>query len=470
MCRFIVKCDVSGIQNFIFDVPSDGAARQLKARSFRVIAITEIAYRYLVDKFSNDEGIYKGGGNFYAYFEAEENSLKQAIKEFQKEFFTESLFPIFAFVQTTGNFKEDMEKVAEKANLAKFQRPFQTEPLFFKPHASSQYEDFSEKLFKSEGFIIEKKTDTDNPFSKGGCTFILKNDQKQFKDKILNKIPKNKSDRITDFSEIAQKATGDKKIAALTIDVDNLNSLFRNKERDEYKNNSESLTCFFEEKSYQILKEDIDNELVYPLFAGGDDFFLIGAWSKILEIAVTINEEFSSFADKKGFSNTTLSAGVVIVSPKFPTIRMAEEAENALKTAKNNGKNGICVFGEVLKWEDFKKAKEIALKLKEFVDKDELPRNLLHRLQSSELGFTSLQEQKAGKINFPRVHRLMYYLRNVEKDSEVEKYLKVIFEEYKNALLKNFLKKAEVNPALYVVAARWAEMLTKSQNDSENKD
>jgi CRISPR-associated protein Csm1 len=190
----------------------------------------------------------------------------------------------------------------------------------------------------------------------------------------------------------------------------------------------------------------------------------VGAWDKILETACLIQNNFQNFVKDKNLPNT-LSAGVVIVSPKFPMVRMAEEAENALKTAKNNGKNGICIFGEVLRWNEFEQACKIAYELKRFVEADELPRNILHRLQSSELGFTSLQEQKAGKINFPRVHRLKYYLRNIDKNAPAHSYLEQLFENYKNALLTHFLKKPNApNPALYVVAARWAELLTKSAN------
>lgn len=278
----------------------------------------------------------------------------------------------------------------------------------------------------------------------------------------MNKIPTNEKENITEFDEIAQKAAGDKKLAALAIDVDNLGSLFRDKEKNEYKGNSENLTNFFEKELYNILKNYIQDQEIYPVYAGGDDCFLVGAWDKILDAARAIQNRFEDY--KKGKFVNTLSAGVVVVSPKFPMVRMAEEAENALSTAKSNGKNSIYIFGEVLSWQDFAKASKIASELKSQIEANELPRNLLHRLQSSELGFTSLQEKKAGKIYFPRIHRLYYYLRNVEKDSDAGKYLKTLFDKYKEALLSNFLQKKGENPALYVVAARWAELLTKSAN------
>jgi CRISPR-associated protein Csm1 len=462
--KFLLKCDISGIQGFIFDVPSDGAARQLKARSFYVFALTEIAYEYFAQKVASPQLIYKGGGNFFAYFETEKEKLNEAIQNFQKEFLQENIFPVFAFVESKGEFREDMKKIAQKANIAKLQKPLHSEAYDFSPVKSKKWEEFTQDLVRSSGYVIKNDCQKNNPFSKAGFTFELREkDSLQFEGKVLNKMPTT-SNGIVEFDEIAQNATGDKKLAALAMDVDNLGSLFRDKEEKDYKLNSQNLTDFFEIEIYNLLKDSIEKHFIYPVFSGGDDCFLVGAWDKILETACLIQNNFQNFVKDKNLPNT-LSAGVVIVSPKFPMVRMAEEAENALKTAKNNGKNGICIFGEVLRWNEFEQACKIAYELKRFVEADELPRNILHRLQSSELGFTSLQEQKAGKINFPRVHRLKYYLRNIDKNAPAHSYLEQLFENYKNALLTHFLKKPNApNPALYVVAARWAELLTKSAN------
>jgi CRISPR-associated protein Csm1 len=40
------------------------------------------------------------------------------------------------------------------------------------------------------------------------------------------------------------------------------------------------------------LKPYIENGDIYPVFAGGDDTFLIGSWDKIFEIVPTIHSEF----------------------------------------------------------------------------------------------------------------------------------------------------------------------------------
>ena len=62
-----IKGDLSGIQPFIFDVVSRGAAKSLKARSFRVQGIAELAIEYLATQLQLSPAniIFNGGGNFY---------------------------------------------------------------------------------------------------------------------------------------------------------------------------------------------------------------------------------------------------------------------------------------------------------------------------------------------------------------------------------------------------------------------
>lgn len=63
----LVKGDVSGIQDFIFDVQSRGAAKSLKSRSFRIQALTQLAIETVLERLALHKGnlLYEGGGNFY---------------------------------------------------------------------------------------------------------------------------------------------------------------------------------------------------------------------------------------------------------------------------------------------------------------------------------------------------------------------------------------------------------------------
>jgi len=463
--KYLIKIDISGIQSFIFDIPSKGAAKQLKARSVYVQAITEIAQKFFEEKYGSLDVVYNGGGNLFFYIDTSEENLKKAIEEFQKHFQQENIFPIIAYV-TSDNFQADMKAVALKANQAKLQKPLYTQTYTYTPIKEDKWKEFTEELVRSKGFEIIKKAqeNANNPFCKAGFTFQLSQKNTQFHEKITNKLPQTEKS-ITEFETIVTKAQGDPKLAALKIDVDNLGQLFRNKTREEYKKNSEYLSKFFEIEIYQILKPYIDETSLYPIFAGGDDCFLVGAWDKVLEVASIIQEKFDIYQREKQLQ-LTISAGVVIVPYSFPMIRLAEEAERALELSKKHEKNKISIFGEPISWKEFKQAKEIAEKLRKFVQEQGVSRAVLQRLKSEDIGYTRQQEfSQTKKLNFPKVHRLKYYLRNFQKD-EIKEPMKILFKEYEQALLYRYIGKKGLNPMVFPIAARWAELLTKSQKDN----
>jgi CRISPR-associated protein Csm1 len=205
------------------------------------------------------------------------------------------------------------------------------------------------------------------------------------------------------------------------------------------------------------------------VFAGGDDCFLIGAWDKVLPLASEIRERFKVFQQSllKAEKELTLSAGIVVVNATYPVTRLAEEAEQALELAKeyDKDKDRIAIFGEVLRWEEYKDAQILSCTLKSLIDDGE-SRTLLDRIRSSEIGFKSLQQRAVdqNKVDFPKVYRLKYFLKNAKKD-ENRKKLDEVFKLYANALVEDFIKGEKVSTAAkFPVAARWAELLTKTIN------
>lgn len=61
--------DISGIQDFIYNIPSKGAAKQLKARSFYIHLLTSSVVRFVLKKFNllKQNIVYSSGGNFYIF-------------------------------------------------------------------------------------------------------------------------------------------------------------------------------------------------------------------------------------------------------------------------------------------------------------------------------------------------------------------------------------------------------------------
>jgi len=481
--RFLLKVDISGIQNFIFDIPSDKASKNLKARSFYVYSLSYFAETFFKQHFSlpSSEIIYNGGGNLLMYLSANENELKKKIDEFQSNFLNSDIYPFIAYVKADdNNFNLQNKQLGKLLNQEKFKRK-----LNFSTFESSENIDWnglSNQLKKSNSFSISAYDK--NKFisiGKFSLTFDEENDFSiLLNNNLLNKFPIDKDGNIVDFEEIAQKAYSrgaDEKLAAFKMDVDNLGKLFMNRNKDEYKKISQAIENFFSVTLYtDILKPYIDDGEIYPVFAGGDDTFIIGAWDKIFEITLVIHSAFDSV--QKNWRNIiiqkeddiTISAGLIVFHPKFPMIRLAEEVDDMLDLAKKEGKNRISVFGECVTWKEFERISEMSIFLKDLILKRGESKALLHRISSSEIGFRSLQDKirKRNTIDFPRVYRLKYYLRNA-KTEENKKQLDEFFQGYSEALLNDFMadktkadKSNLTNPAIFPIAARWTELLIKN--------
>ncbi len=63
----LIAADLSGIQDFIFNIPSKGAAKSLKGRSFFVQLLSEVCAQFLLDELGLKPVnlLYNGGGNFF---------------------------------------------------------------------------------------------------------------------------------------------------------------------------------------------------------------------------------------------------------------------------------------------------------------------------------------------------------------------------------------------------------------------
>ncbi|MED1441502.1 type III-A CRISPR-associated protein Cas10/Csm1 [Aeribacillus composti] len=63
----LIHGDVSGIQNFIFNIPSKGAAKSLKGRSVYISLLSDVIVRYILDELElhSTSLLYNGGGNFF---------------------------------------------------------------------------------------------------------------------------------------------------------------------------------------------------------------------------------------------------------------------------------------------------------------------------------------------------------------------------------------------------------------------
>jgi CRISPR-associated protein Csm1 len=276
------------------------------------------------------------------------------------------------------------------------------------------------------------------------------------------------------LGNISEKATGIKKWGALRMDIDNLSKIFseglKNKTISRMNMLSHLISLFFSVRVRNIIEEPEYKDKSIVVYSGGDDLFIIGAWSVLPEIAQKIYYDFREFTCCH--PKITLSGGIYIApSDSFPVYKAAKEAGSAEEKAKEaedkkgNKKDKLTFFDEPLKWEtELKELEKIKDKIVKLLEDEtsgkKMPRSLLTMLYSS---WQDKELLKKNRISMVRIWRLLYGLRRL-----VERYLKG--EDEQTALLSDlrdtFIKDTELRENLDI-AVRWAEYLTRKEQKQE---
>lgn len=97
---------------------------------------------------------------------------------------------------------------------------------------------------------------------------------------------------------------------------------------------------------------DYEIPTIHINYAGGDDLLVIGPYDDIICFANELRNIFKDWTSNNPSIN--LSAGINIVSPKFPIGKAAVKAEEFLKSSKSCGKNKITLFYETVDWNSAK--------------------------------------------------------------------------------------------------------------------
>ena len=157
----------------------------------------------------------------------------------------------------------------------------------------------------------------------------------------------------------------------------------------------------------------------YTVFAGGDDFFLIGPWLQIQQLAAAMREHFKKYvADNP---QITFSAGIAISKPGLPVPKLSAYAEEALEKAKNYpprkkddeesqqhkpSKNAISLYGETVSWAHWQALEKIAARIAELQRDYGLSTAYLYNL----LHFTDLAAaEHSGNIEASMWRSRLYY-------------------------------------------------------------
>lgn len=152
----LIKGDISGIQNFLYQILSDGAARELRGRSFYLQLLTEAIAHWILRQFDLPitNLLSTSGGHFYIlapYSEAKDklDTLRKKISEKLWELHKGDLSCLLAGIPITTDdfnaekFSNKWDSVREKVNERKQEKwsELDTQAMFenfFEPHRNKE--------------------------------------------------------------------------------------------------------------------------------------------------------------------------------------------------------------------------------------------------------------------------------------------------------------------------------------------
>lgn len=161
---------------------------------------------------------------------------------------------------------------------------------------------------------------------------------------------------VASFDELAENSIGAKRVGILKGDVDNLGDFFKGLDSpSKLATASRFMDYFFKgylraiiEGKFGYLIGDVPSLRDWPeepdivvVYASGDDFFIVGAWDQIFELAFKVRRAFNAYTGGK----LTLSVGLGYFDERTPIYRMADVVSERLDTAKDEGRNRVFVVG-----------------------------------------------------------------------------------------------------------------------------
>lgn len=281
----------------------------------------------------------------------------------------------------------------------------------------------------------------------------------------------DRSKTLEELCEIKPGVTA--KMGLLRMDVDNLGKVFIRGLPVQQRSFAALATLSFHLDYFfsgwlNRLREKLgdDQEHLVILYSGGDDVFALGRWDVVLRFAGCVRKGFRQLVNDH--PDLTLSAGIAVVSPKFPIYKAAELAGDAEKKAKqfrNGEKNAVCLFGEALSWkEEWELVKKLQEKLFNLVENHRMNRALLHQLQRyrAVVQQNDQRRREGHAPDFSYKWHQAYYLKRFEERHQSKK--EVV--EFVRELLANLTHYPKLEgPDRYLqlaaVAARWAEYRLK---------
>lgn len=234
---------------------------------------------------------------------------------------------------------------------------------------------------------------------------------------LLRHMPRDSAGNPLDFDQIAKLASGSRKwLGYLRIDVDHAGRQFRHLDGDPIRTwaLSRLLNTFFAKEANDLFdRPQFQN--IYAVYGGGDDLFVIGPWSDVLDYAETLR---AMLTDAVGDA-LTFSAGMALARPREHILSQAEFAHEQLEHAKDElsygrqcGRDQISALGAIADWKTFSGLLSTAKRVTKWVNDHQIPSSFLHQsLHFHHTWKRSRKEESGDKqtFNSVRFRPLLYY-------------------------------------------------------------
>ena len=296
----------------------------------------------------------------------------------------------------------------------------------------------------------------------------------RFMPNVIPHKEENHEIQIKSIDDLVKESKGIKKVAVLRADVDNLGMILSAGlpvfNLAVLSSVSQLLTLFFQGYLPRYIDEKYPN-LMYVVYSGGDDCFIIGPWNLIFDLASEIRAEFTEFTCSN--KDITLSMGISLIHHRFPVYKAAKMAGDALDKSKNQGKNRITVFDTDFQWDtEFLRVKNLEEKIVGVLKK-KVSRALLYRISEVFADFDQFKKEiEKGNMATHRIWKLFYIISKFAKrHKNAERELSEIRDEYVDVVWKSIKweeNKVENKPEIMPVALRWAEFVTRGEKNERN--
>jgi CRISPR-associated protein Csm1 len=308
---------------------------------------------------------------------------------------------------------------------------------------------------------------------------------------LANATPRKGDHEVAGFDDLCHAAEGVKWLGVLRMDVDDLGPLFRKLGAEGSLSRvcaaSESLRLFFEGwvpglcRRYNPYPQGKD--AVYLIYAGGDDLFVVGAWSVLPSLARSIRDDFRRFV---GGDHVTLSGGIAIEHQKYPLYQLANDAKHALddrakehrRPSGGRPKDALCLLQTPMGWEQFGAVADwhdrLVKALAPLVGAPPLPRGFLSRLSEvyhlyAENAAIQRRRRREGRITDEQMEEEIAYAKwmwrlvyQLGRFAQRHKDHETTVEELQRALVSD---RSGLMPLLQVLA-RWTALVTREGDDS----